>query len=79
MHTDENQFAIDVGIVMGIASALGFTFPKPEELETEEERLFLIALCAIYQLKRALNGKEDAEYILSLWNQAEEQIKQLNS
>ena len=79
MKLDENQFALDVGIVMAIATALGFTLPKPEELKTEEEKLLLIAFYAIYQLKKALNGKEDAEFILYLWNQAEEKIKQLNS
>lgn len=78
MHTDKEQFAHDGSIVMAIASALGLPIPQPEDL-SQDEAILCVAFSAIYELKRALNGKEDAEFILYLWNQAEEKIKQLNS
>lgn len=75
----EKSFIRDASIVMSIASNIGLPVPMPEDLESEGETFFWIAMCAIWLLKRALNGKEDAEYILSLWNQEEEKIRQLNS
>lgn len=70
---DKQQFAEDGSIVMAICAACGLPVPMPEELQ-QEEAIFLVANCAVYLLKRSLNGREDAEHINYLWIEAERKM-----